>query len=50
MFLRFLLLIGSKLNKKFNIISDDPWYDWADQSLDGLTNLSYAEWLSRRNK
>ena len=51
MHLRLLLLrLGSWLNRKLNIISDDPWYDWADQRLDGLTNLTYEQWLERRNK
>lgn len=39
-----LLRLGSYLNRRFNIVSDDPYYDWADQYLDGLTNKTYEEW------
>ena len=49
MHLRQLLLrLGSYLNRRFNIISDDPWYDWADQYLDGLTSLTYDEWTKQK--
>jgi glucose-6-phosphate dehydrogenase assembly protein OpcA len=30
-----------------SFISDDPWYNYADQFLDGDTNLTYDEWLER---
>lgn len=47
--MRLLLLrFGSWLNRKFNLISNDPWYDWADQRLDGLTDLSFEEWKENR--
>lgn len=36
------------LNRRLNIVSDDPWYDWADQRLDGHVTVSYAEWLEHR--
>jgi len=43
--------IGRWLNAKLGIIETDPeknaYYDWADQSLDGLTDLSFDEWRKK---
>lgn len=45
--------IGRWLNAKLRIIETDPeknlYYDWADQSLDGLTSLSFEEWKESRD-
>lgn len=49
---QLLLRLGSYLNRKFNIIANDEdslYYDWADQYLDGLTNLTFEEWKEQRN-
>ena len=31
-----------------SLVTDDPWYDWADQWLDNKTRLPYHEWLKHR--
>lgn len=42
-------LLARLNNWVMSLVSDDPYYDWADQRLDGLTDLPYHEWLRQRN-
>lgn len=49
---QLLLRFGSWLNDRLGIIANDEdslYYDWADQYLDGLTNLTFEEWKEQRN-
>ena len=51
MHLRQLLLrVGRYLNRRFNIVSDDPWYEWADQKIDGYTDLDFDRWYLQQGK
>lgn len=41
---------GKAKPRVFGLVTDDPWYDWADQYIDGDIDIGYDEWTERKSQ